>query len=89
MRSLPILAAAPPPERKLTLSLPAGVLRQLKLRVASEETTVRALILQALAGAGYAVPAAEIRDRRRAAPAAADSVHRSQSAPGALREGGR
>jgi hypothetical protein len=52
-------------DRKLTLSLPAGVVRQLRSRMAAEETTLRALVLEALQGAGYAVPAAEIRDRRR------------------------
>jgi hypothetical protein len=52
-------------DRKLTLSLPAGVVRQLKARTAREETTLRALVLEALAAAGYAVPSGEIRDRRR------------------------
>lgn len=58
------------PDRKLTLSLPVGVVRQLRRRMAVEETTLRALVLEALAGAGYAVPAGEIRDRRRRGPAA-------------------
>ncbi|MEK0085309.1 hypothetical protein [Benzoatithermus flavus] len=58
-------AMAGGPDRKLTLSLPAGVVRQLRARMAAEETTLRALVLEALAGAGYAVPAGEIRDRRR------------------------
>jgi hypothetical protein len=53
------------PDRKLTLNLPASVMRQLKIRLAAEETTLRALVLEALAAAGYAVPAGEIRDRRR------------------------
>jgi hypothetical protein len=57
--------AAGDPDRKLTLSLPASVARQLKTRMASEDTTLRALVLEALAAAGYAVPAHEIRDRRR------------------------
>jgi hypothetical protein len=54
-------------DRKLTLSLPAAVVRELRRRTALEETTLRALVLAALAAAGYAVPAAEIRDRRRRA----------------------
>jgi hypothetical protein len=67
-----IVAAPPPvgagdPDRKLTLNLPASVVRQLKARLAAEETTLRALVLEALAAAGYTVPAAEIRDRRRRA----------------------
>lgn len=53
------------PDRKLTVQLPADVLRQLRARVAEEETTIRALVLEALARAGYRVDAAEIRDRRR------------------------
>jgi hypothetical protein len=56
-------------DRKLTLSLPAGVVRQLRQRMAGEDTTMRALVLEALLQAGYAVPPAEIRDRRRAPPA--------------------
>lgn len=52
-------------DRKLTLSLPETVIRQLRRRMASEDTTMRALVLGALQEAGYAVPAAEIRDRRR------------------------
>ena len=77
-------APAPGPDRKLTLSLPAGVVRQLRARTAGEETTLRALVLEALAGAGYAVPAGEIRDRRRPAGGAGRagrSVHRSQGRP--------
>ncbi|HWL67491.1 MAG TPA: hypothetical protein VNS22_03805 [Geminicoccus sp.] len=45
--------------------LPADVLRQLRTRVAEDDTTMRALVLDALARAGYRVDAAEIRDRRR------------------------
>lgn len=59
------LRPAAPDDRKLTLSLPAAVVRQLRERMAREETTLRALVLEALRQAGYAVPDAEIRDRRR------------------------
>jgi hypothetical protein len=59
------LQPADPDDRKLTLNLPAGVVRQLRDRMAREETTLRALVLEALRDAGYAVPAGEIRDRRR------------------------
>lgn len=52
-------------DRKLTVSLPLSVVRQLKRRLAGEDTTMRALILEALATAGYVVPPGEIRDRRR------------------------
>lgn len=41
------------------------MLRQLRQRMAEEDTTLRALVLEALQQAGYAVPEAEIRDRRR------------------------
>jgi hypothetical protein len=53
------------PDRKITLTLPAPVVRELKRRMAAEETTMRALVLQALAESGYAVAADELRDRRR------------------------
>ena len=62
-------AASPPPadepDRKITLTLPAAVVRELKGRMAAEETTMRALVLRALAETGYAVRADELRDRRR------------------------
>ena len=59
------LAPAAGDDRKLTLSLPAPVVRQLRDRMAREDTTLRALVLEALVKAGYAVPELEIRDRRR------------------------
>lgn len=52
-------------DRKITLTLPAAVVQELKRRMAAEDTTMRALVLKALADAGYAVPPAELRDRRR------------------------
>jgi hypothetical protein len=52
-------------DRKLTVLLPTDVLRQLRTRMAENDTTMRALVLEALARAGYRVDAAEIRDRRR------------------------
>ena len=68
--NLPLITAAARAEddRKVTFSLPASVVRQLRGRMAQEETTLRALVLEALRGAGYVVPAVEIRDRRRRAP---------------------
>ncbi|GBD44915.1 hypothetical protein HRbin40_02407 [bacterium HR40] len=71
-------------DRKLTVTLPAAVLRQLRARTVARETTIRALLLEALAAAGYAVPAAEIRDRRRPPT---DSVHRSRRRTRAGTEG--
>jgi hypothetical protein len=55
-------------DSKITLSLPQAVLRQLRLRTVADETTIRALMLDALAKAGYAVDMEEIRDRRRSRP---------------------
>lgn len=52
-------------DRKVTLTLPAGVVHELKQRMAADDTTMRVLVLKALADAGYAVPSAELRDRRR------------------------
>lgn len=52
-------------DRKITLTLPAAVVRQLKRRMAAEETTMRALVLTALADTGYDVPQGDLRDRRR------------------------
>ncbi|MEZ5864351.1 MAG: hypothetical protein R3D25_09930 [Geminicoccaceae bacterium] len=52
-------------DRKITLSLPAPVVQALKVRMVAEDTTMRALILEALAITGYQVAADEIRDRRR------------------------
>ena len=63
------LSLSPPPpddpDRKVTLTLPAAVIRELKRRMAVEDTTMRALVLAALARAGYAVPLDGLRDRRR------------------------
>lgn len=64
------LSSASPPssvgaDRKITLSLPTQVVRALKTRMVAEDTTMRALILEALAATGYDVAADEIRDRRR------------------------
>lgn len=52
-------------DRKITLTLPVAVVRQLKRRMAAEETTMRALVLTALADNGYDVPQGDLRDRRR------------------------
>ena len=49
-------------DRKITLSLPAPAL---KVQMATEDTTMRILILKALSITGYDRVADEIRDRRR------------------------
>lgn len=49
----------------LQLVLPEALVRELKVRAAGEGTTVRVLVLQALAAAGFPVPADELVDRRR------------------------
>jgi hypothetical protein len=53
------------PDRKVTLTLPAPVVRELKRRMAAEDTTMRALVLEALAESGYSIATDELRDRRR------------------------
>ena len=53
------------PDRKVTLTLPAPVVRELKRRMATEDTTMRALVLEALAESGYHVATEDLRDRRR------------------------
>jgi hypothetical protein len=58
-------AAPDESDRKVTLTLPAPVVRELKRRMAAEDTTMRALVLEALAEAGYSVAVDELRDRRR------------------------
>jgi hypothetical protein len=50
----------------LQLVIPEPLLLELKVRAAKESTTVRALVLGALRGAGFKVPAGEEVDRRRA-----------------------
>ena len=52
-------------DRKITLMLPEVVVRELKQRMAAEDTTMRVLVLAALAEAGYHVPKGALRDRRR------------------------
>jgi len=66
--SLSLAASSGAPDetdRKITLTLPAPVVRELKRRMADEETTMRALVLEALADSGYNVARDELRDRRR------------------------
>jgi hypothetical protein len=58
-------AGADEPDRKVTLTLPAPVVRELKRRMAAEDTTMRALVLEALADSGYSIATDELRDRRR------------------------
>jgi hypothetical protein len=53
------------PDRNVTLTLPAPLVRELKQRMAAEETTMGALVLEALADSGYSVAAEELGDRRR------------------------
>lgn len=68
---LPAAVAAPssPSARgsgqALQVLMPPDTLKALKLHAVEQDTTVRALVLQALAKAGYPVPQDEVRDRRR------------------------
>ena len=63
--SLAASTAADEPDRKVTLTLPAAVVRELKRRMAAEDTTMRALVLEALAKSGYSIATHDLRDRRR------------------------
>lgn len=49
----------------LQVLVPPETLKALKLAAVEQDTTVRTIVLEALAKAGYPVPIAEIRDRRR------------------------
>ena len=53
------------PQRPIQAVVPVSVARALAVRAASEDTTVRTLILQGLQAIGLDVPDAELRDRRR------------------------
>ena len=53
------------PQRPIQAIVPVSVARALAVRAASEDTTVRTLILQGLQAIGLDVPDAELRDRRR------------------------
>lgn len=50
---------------QLTVLAPADTVRALRIAAAERTTTVRALVLEALAKAGWPVPKGELRDRRR------------------------
>ena len=50
----------------LMLMVPPETLQSLKVTAAENDTTVRALVLEALRDSGYAVPADELVDRRKA-----------------------
>jgi hypothetical protein len=49
----------------LMLMVPVETLKALRTTAAEKGTTVRALVLEALRAAGYAVPVDQVTDRRR------------------------
>ena len=51
--------------RAVQVVMPPDTLRALKQKATDTDSTVRAVILQALAKAGFPVPAGELKDRRR------------------------
>jgi hypothetical protein len=69
--TLPPATAEPAPPkgrgegRAVQVVMPADTLRALKQSATEADTTVRVVILQALAKAGFPVPADELKDRRR------------------------
>ena len=50
----------------LQLVLPADLVRDLKMKAAADQSTVRAIVLRALVREGFKVDPAELGDRRRA-----------------------
>jgi hypothetical protein len=67
--SLPPATQKPPKSKGegvgLMITVPAETLRALRTRAAETDSTVRAVVLEALNAKGYPVPAAELVDRRR------------------------
>jgi hypothetical protein len=51
--------------RAVQVVMPHDTLRSIRQRATEDDTTVRVVILQALAKAGFPVPADELKDRRR------------------------
>lgn len=49
----------------LQLRVPQELKRKLAMEAATKGTTIRSVILTALAAAGYAIPDEEIRDKRK------------------------
>ena len=49
----------------LMLMVPVETLKMLRVKAATKETTVRALVLESLRKSGYPVPSDELVDRRR------------------------
>lgn len=52
------------PGSQLTVIVPEALLKELKVKAATENTTLRTLVLEALHKAGYKVGKDELRDRR-------------------------
>ena len=53
------------PQQQLVLKLPVATVEDLKAKAFHGKTTARALVLEALAKAGYVVPEGEAVDRRK------------------------
>lgn len=53
-------------QQQLVVQLPAETIKALKQAALDQETSVRAMLLKALSGAGYPVPAGQDEDRRKA-----------------------
>lgn len=49
----------------LQINIPTELMRELKIKAATDDTTLRHIILQALQAAGYGVDDEELKDRRR------------------------
>jgi hypothetical protein len=57
--------AGPVEQQQLVVQLPAVTVRALKQQALDEGTTIRAVLLAALAGAGVPVPAGQVVDFRK------------------------
>ena len=52
-------------QKGLMIQMPAETLTAIKVKAATEDSTVRAVVLEALAAAGHPVPEGELTDRRK------------------------
>lgn len=59
------VAAVAEPQKSIQAYVPASLVRQLNIKAAQEDTTVRTIILKGLKALGMDVPDDELRDRRK------------------------
>lgn len=59
------VAAVAEPQKSIQAYVPASLVRELNIKAAQEDTTVRTIILKGLKALGMVVPEDELRDRRK------------------------